>query len=162
MKITIREGVWETNSSSVHSLVYSEKGLRKSKFKPRVDGFIHVKVGYYGKDEKVYWSQKDKLSYLLTCVAYMCGCAYRSNDYTTYYHSYEFQQVEKAVLDYIKKDDPETTIQGIKVDNLEEAEMDHQTIPEYGEFPIPISIYWEPAIQNFIFNSYIGLETGCD
>jgi hypothetical protein len=20
--------------------------------------------------------------------------------------------------------------------------MDHQTIPEYGEFPIPISIYW--------------------
>ena len=34
-------------------------------------------------DLEYYSDQKDKLSYLLTCVTYCCGCAYGSDDYDT-------------------------------------------------------------------------------
>lgn len=158
MKFTIRNKVWETNSSSVHSIVISDKGLRKSKLKPCKDGYIHIALQYFGKELCVYWEQKDKLSYLLTCAAYMAGCIYGSNDYEHFYGSYYFKNIEEAILNYIN--DP--AVLGIKIYDLEKAEIDHQSAPEYGEFPIDVNIWNEKSIQNFVFNSYVALKTDCD
>lgn len=165
MKLTMRNGVWETNSSSVHSITVTEKGLRKCHLKPRADGYIHVELRYFGKDDELFYGQKDKLAYLLTCVAYMCGCGYGcaiSEDYERFYGSYQFQYVEEAVMHYIAEHNPEMQVKGIRVDKLEKAEIDHQSIPEYGEFPIGVSIWNEKSMQDFIFNSYVALHTDCD
>ena len=157
-KYTIRKGVWETNSSSVHSLIVSKDGLRQSQLKVDKDGYIHIPLGRFGRDYHVYTSQEDKLSYLLTCVAYMAGCVYGNDDYEKYYSNYYFEEVEEAILDYL----PEHTAKGIKVSNLSHAELDHQSIPAYGEFPIDVNIWNPRSIQNFVFNDYIMLETESD
>ena len=161
-KYTIREGVWETNSSSVHSITINPRGLRKCNLKPQADGYIHIPLRYFGKDEHTYKSQKDKLSYLLTCVAYMASCGYGDGDYERYYDDYHFKCVEDAIRHYIESSDSDYTILGIKVDHLDKAELDHQSIPEYGEFPIDVNIWDEKSIQNFVFNSYVYLHTDCD
>lgn len=163
MKLTIRDGVWETNSSSVHTLTVTEKGLRKCHLKPRDDGYIHIPLRYFGKDDEYFYNQKDKLSYLLTNVAYMCGCGYGDDDYERYYDSYQFKYVEEAILKYIAKHNPEMSVKGLRVDNLEKAEIDHQSMPEYGDFEMKsISIWNEKSMQDFVFNSYIALHTDCD
>lgn len=45
MKTKIRKGVFETNSSSVHSLVISNDGREPSKFKLNKDGEIEIDFG---------------------------------------------------------------------------------------------------------------------
>ncbi len=162
MKYTIRDGVWETNSSSVHSMVVKNTGLRNCRLKPRADGYIHVPLHYYGLEEKYYWTQKEKLAYLLTCVAYMASCGNGTADYDRYYDDYHYQYVNDAVRHYLEEHDKRYDVLGVKVDKLEDAELDHQSIPEFGEFPIAVSIWNEESIQNFIFNSYVGLKTECD
>lgn len=161
MKFTIREDVWETNSSSVHSLVVSDKGLRKCKLRPREDGYIHIKIRYWGKKLEYFPNQKDKLSYLLTCVAYCCGCGYGNDDYERYYDDYRFKYIEEAVVHYYEETTGKSDCLGIRVDNLADAKIDHQSIPEYGEVPF-VSVWDEKSIQNFIFNSYISLKTDHD
>lgn len=160
MKITIREGVWETNSSSVHSISISNKGMRKCKLKPKKDGYIHVKVRYWGTDLEYFPNQKDKLSYLLTCVAYLTGCGNGWADYSNFYEDYRFKYIEEAVRHYYEETTGKYDCLGIKVDNLEKAEIDHQSIPEY-DVPF-VNVWNEKSIQEFIFNSYISLKTDCD
>ena len=50
MKRKIRKGVFETNSSSVHSLVISNEGREPSEFKLNKDGEIEIDFGQFGKD----------------------------------------------------------------------------------------------------------------
>lgn len=161
MKMTIRRGVWETNSSSVHSLSVSNKGMRKCKLRPREDGYIHVKVRYWGLNLEYFPNQKDKLSYLLTCVAYCCGCGNGYEDYGQYYDDYRFKYIEEAVRHYYEETTGKADCLGIRVDNLKDAQIDHQSVPECGDIPF-VNVWDEKSIQNFIFNSYISLKTDCD
>ena len=161
MKYTIREGVWETNSSSVHSISISNKGLRKCRLKPREDGYIHVRARYFGRELKYYPNQKDKLTYLMVCVAYCCGSRYGCADDEQFYDDYRFKCIEEAVRHYYEETTDKHDCLGIRVDNLEKAELDHQSIPEYGDLPF-VDVWDEVSIQNFIFNSYISLKTDGD
>ena len=66
MKLQVRSGVFETNSSSTHSLAIStEKGL-KLKFPKKVV----FKYGEFGWEERTLKSTKDKASYLYTAIFY--------------------------------------------------------------------------------------------
>ena len=161
MKRVVRKNVWETNSSSVHSLSVSKKGLEKSELEPSKDGYIHVTMQYFGRELNYYYSQMDKLCYLLVCCCYMAGCVHDINNVNTLYEDYHFQAIQEAVRHYIEQWGRHDVL-GIKVDHLELAELDHQSIPEYGEFPIDVNIWNEESIQDFIFNSYISLKTDCD
>lgn len=69
----IRKNVFETNSSSVHSIVYSKEGMEPCKFKLNKDGKIEVRFGNFDKDERIYDTQYEKLSYLITCLWYVSG-----------------------------------------------------------------------------------------
>ena len=68
MKLTIRKGVFETNSSSTHAVVVTRK---------KVQDFpenLTFKLGAFGWEKRWYTLPEDKASYLYTCLAiyYLC------------------------------------------------------------------------------------------
>ena len=144
----IRNNVFETNSSSVHALVYSPEGRQENKLKINKDGYIETDFGYFGKEYEIYDSQDDKLSYLMTCLSYTC-----SMNIDEIYESYEFRNIEEAICNY-------TGAKGIKILGYVEAELDHQSVP-YGSIEI-INTYDEEEVVNFVFNKNIWLKTSCD
>lgn len=148
MKRKIRKDVFETNSSSVHSLVISNEGREPSEFKLNKHGEIEVDFGQFGKELCYYTSQYDKLSYLITCLYYLNGL-----EVEDIYEKWEFREIQDAVCKY-------TGAKGIKIIGKEEPEIDHQSQP-YSGIEI-IDVYDEDAVINFIFNKYVSLKTDCD
>ena len=148
MKRNIRYKVWETNSSSVHALYVDHTGLQKNHLKHK-NGYVIADFGQFGKEYNLYMDQNDKLSYLLTEICYTKLYSEGIED------TYEFERLEEAIKDY----DP--TVKGIKVLKEVKPEIDHQSIPSYGESKFVN--YWDKgSIQNFLFNKYIGFTTDCD
>ena len=79
MKRKIRKSVFETNSSSMHSLSYSEyQELEKSKLEIDKDGYIHVELGDYSDIRKDLVTQKEKLAFV---ISYMNEELYYENEY---------------------------------------------------------------------------------
>lgn len=148
MKKVIREKVFESASSSVHSLWIKCK-LNKNKLKMK-DGYVITDFGKFGIDEHIYTSQNDKLSYLITELYYINHWEYDNIEDT-----YQFKYIEEAIMDY------DDSVIGIKILKKKEPDIDHQSQPEYGNSNFVN--YWDKAsIQNFIFNNNIGIKTGCD
>lgn len=148
MKYILRKKVFETNSSSVHSLVISEEGMEESNLPIDEDGYVIAEYGSFGKDGTIYSSQSDKLSYLLTQCYYLGGWEYQLRD-TNNYH---FKHIEEAICDY-------TGAKGIKI-VAGDPEIDHQEHPEY---ELKFVNEWDKkSIQNFVFNKYISLLCDCD
>lgn len=145
----IRKEVFETNSSSVHSLVISKDGLEKSNLKLNKEGKIEITFGSFGKAFNIYSSQYDKLSYLITLLYYISN----GFNYESIYDNYEFKLVEEAICEY-------TGAKGIKINPKNEPEIDHQSQPYYG-IEI-VNVYNKDEIINFVFNKYISLKTDCD
>lgn len=148
MKQKIRSKVFETNSSSVHSIAISKEGREPSELKLDKEGMIKVALGSFGKDKEYYTSQYSKLSYLISCLYYISGC-----NISGIYHNYEFRRIEDAVCCY-------TGAKGIKILDDIVPDIDHQSIPDY-TIEI-IDTRDEDAIINFIFNKYVALKTDCD
>lgn len=148
MKQKIRSKVFETNSSSVHSIAISKEGREPSELKLDKEGMIEVAFGSFGKDKRYYTSQYDKLSYLMSCLYYIVGW-----DISDVYDSYEFGCIENVVCNY-------TGAKGIKILDDIVPDIDHQSIPDY-TIEI-IDTRDEDAIINFIFNKYVALKTDCD
>lgn len=65
----IRRSVFETNSSSTHSVTIRHKGLAQNIMKVHSDGFIHTELGEFGWEVVNYRDQEDRLSYLVTMLA---------------------------------------------------------------------------------------------
>lgn len=150
--IKIRKNVFETNSSSVHSLAISTDGLEKCKLKIHKDGFIHTDYGEFGKNYNLYQSQSEKLSYLATCAYYIEDDDY---DVENVNNSYFWKRISDAIVKYV----PECI--GVKILGKEEPYIDHQSIPDYDGINF-IDTYDEDEIINFIFNKNIWLKTSCD
>ena len=147
MRRNIRRGVWETNSSSVHTISIDKSGLEPSEL-PIKNGKIQIDFGSFDKEEKYYSSQYDKLSYLITCCYYICG--YGLEDI---YECWTFRDIERIVCKYAGAD-------GIEILNKAEPYIDHQSRPE-SDIEI-INMYHDEEIINFVFNRYISLKTESD
>ena len=76
MYFTIRDGVFETNSSSSHTLVYnkheSENVFDFNFEKVDEEGFIHIETQYFHDDYSYVETPTEKLSYLITQIARRC------------------------------------------------------------------------------------------
>lgn len=76
MYFTVRNGVFETNSSSSHTLVYnkteSENIFDFNFEKVDENGFIHIETQYFHDDYSYVETPADKLSYLITQIALRC------------------------------------------------------------------------------------------
>lgn len=146
MKRQIRRNVFETNSSSVHSLVYSKDGLEPSELEISQNGEILIPLGDFDGCS-TYKDQYNKLSYLLTCLYYLSDC-----DAEKIYDDYSFELINKAVCSY-------TGAKTIKVMGSE-GYIDHKSVPTC-DIEI-INTYNEDEVINYIFNRNIWLKTDYD
>ena len=151
MKHVIRNGVWETNSSAVHSLTF-KNDLEPSKL-AKMGGYTYAHFGKFGKDFEEYFDQQSKLNYLVSYLFYLSGWSVERT-----YDSYEFKNLEEVVCEHAG------TI-GLKIaKNPSKPEIDHQAQPSdcgcsflsWDEF------YDKEFLRNFIFNPNVGFRTGCD
>lgn len=62
MKTQIRNNIFETNSSSVHTITISNN------FPQRIDNYIFFDRGQYGWEWEIYNSCQDKANYLYECM----------------------------------------------------------------------------------------------
>lgn len=65
MKKVIRIGVFETNSSSTHSVCIAN-GPCEDTIVAQLDGKVHIEVGEFGWEVQDYWDAASKASYALT------------------------------------------------------------------------------------------------
>lgn len=165
MRWKIRPGTFETASSAIHSMIVDPDGdgMEKSKLKPdKKTGKVKVPITYLGREQTRYTTQLEKLSFLLTCLWCIGDLrSYRTDDYdesSSMYDDYRFKIINNAVKDYCGM---ELSISIPRKPT--EIGADHQIYNEldYGELPY-INLYDEKAIQKFIFDKYIVVETGSD
>lgn len=71
----IRRSVFETNSSSTHSVTITHKGLAQNNMRVYSDGYIHTEIGEFGWEIVNYREQDDRLCYLVTMLAEKNGMA---------------------------------------------------------------------------------------
>lgn len=64
----IRKNVFETNSSSVHSVTLD--GNNVNDLVVEKDGFIHISLPYYGKNKDSFNNSYDKLCYVILVACY--------------------------------------------------------------------------------------------
>ena len=156
MKRVKRSNIWETNSSSVHSLVIDKSGLEESNLPINKDGYIVAHYGNFGREKETYSDQESKLSYLLSQCYYLSGLPEEDKfgkfDYGV--SDYYYESIVDAVINYDHR------AKGIEIIGLE-PEIDHQSIPYDGD--MNLVDYWdEENVQQFIFNKYISLKTDSD
>ena len=136
----IRKGVFETNSSSVHSLQISKDGLEPSNLEINKDGNIEVEFGAFDKDERIYNTQYEKLQYLLSFIAYNRGFYCSTSDLDDLYECYDFNDVCETICDY-------TGAKGIVIVGGKDAYIDHQSMDD-----CVIDYWYQDNVINFIFN----------
>ena len=142
----IRKDVFETNSSSVHTLQISNDGLEPSELKLNKDGNIEVEFGEFEKDYRIYNTQYEKLQYLISFIAYNYGYYY---DLDELYENYDFITVRDAVCEYTGAND-------IVIVGEAQPYIDHQSADD-----CVIRLYKDEII-NFVFNKFITLKTDRD
>lgn len=132
----IRRDVFETNSSSTHSITFSS---RKSEAEPNhlpidPDGYIHMSLGEFGWEIASYSDQYNKLAYLLTMCAELNGIDFWcindadfENSLEEFYDCDEFQLISSVIGEYAK-------CEGIKLDKSE-GYIDHQSYEDYSSIP---------------------------
>lgn len=127
--IQIRHGVFETNSSSTHSITVSSKNLKPPILNILDDGCIHVDLGEFGWEEASYYSQNDRLSYLLTMLYELTGMGisysknYELNVMKLMLESDDFDRISDEVCSYVGVD-------RIVIDNIY-GYIDHQSSTDY-------------------------------
>lgn len=156
MKSKKRLSVFETNSSSVHTVVVKYNGQYKMELE-RDDRNPAAVVGHcmdYSKvghdDDYIISTQQEKFNYLVSWV--VCSAEY---SYDSLYESWGYKSLLYA-LQLVDKD-----IDDIIVKDADKAGFDHQTAP-YSYNDCVVNMYDEHAICDFIFNDNITLRCNFD
>ena len=139
MKISIRKGVFETNSSSTHSISISSEGSPTDSIHVNADGEIRV-YGEFGWEEDDHYESSEKLAY---AVIY----ASRQED--------KMQMLKEAVAEHLNI--PEVTFRGDGVKGDDFGYTDHQSFGEVAE-----AFSSKETLINFIFNPNSFFTTGND
>ena len=169
--LQIRREVFETNSSSTHSVSIQTGGekhiaLEDSHLIVSADGYVHVELGQYGWEVESYYDQIDRLSYLLTM-------AYETN-YDCYsmvrYDDKEY--VSKRIKRFMSADDfneiservaKHASCRGVQIDtnSYEEAYIDHQSYEDYSDYRDFLRDYKLTA-REFVFGKGVVVHTDND
>lgn len=128
MKRQIRKGVFETNSSSTHSISFCKKELERNNMPIDCDGYIHARFGEFGWEIANYYDQENKLSYLLTMAMHLNGfCTFYGDDIDEdiehFMNTDDFKRISGDIADYVG-------CNGIIIDNSE-GYIDHQSREDY-------------------------------
>jgi hypothetical protein len=148
--IQTRRNVFETNSSSSHSITIADSALMPSEFEVTVDDngddVIYVDlVDFCSSDHE---SQNDKLAYLIEQIAYITNNEYALNFYGSIeeneeaqealYHTTEFLELEDQICAY-------ADCKHIRINPRSEGYIDHDSVvdslSEWEWFGIDIDSY---------------------
>ena len=157
----IRHGVFETNSSSTHSVTVRQKGLQSNYMKIHSDGYIHTELGEFGWEIESYDGQEDKLSYLVTMLAEKNGGAdiwWRSDKtrqelVQDLMKTKDFKRISKEIGTYAK-------CEGVIIDPSS-GYIDHQSHEEYATVQEFLNDYRIDAVE-FVFGRGVVLHTDND
>ena len=179
MKKQIRVGVFETNSSSTHSVSigngekellglykYEEYNLLTHQYFE--DNYIHVTFGEFGWEQKTYNDIITKLEYALTMLVCLQHDAEGIKTIEDFYALPEFQEINQLVANHCDCD-------GILIDLSSEAEfgfkggyylehpgyIDHQSCEDYGCLDDFLNRYGV-TLEQFIFDPNVTLITDND
>lgn len=161
MKKVTRNEMFETNSSSVHTIVYSYLKREKSDLDIYVDKdgrkYCKIKGGYYGMSG-VLATQQEKLNYLIGWLFIKNG-----GDVEELYRAWEYTEVQKwiceyAGIDYLDVDLVETY--GYTEEDDREVAFDHQSSPWEDE--CVVNYYDKDRVLDFVFGDGVTLEMSCD
>ena len=101
MKVQIREGVFETNSSSTHSITICTDGALMGKAPTDFDNRITATGRYFSAGPYIYRDFKDKLGYLIAIIFRECRTMEQAVAKKT---DYRYQMLEKVVRDHTGSD----------------------------------------------------------
>lgn len=156
----IRHNVFETNSSSTHSMIIHHNGIQKNEIPIGEDGYIHVKMNEFGWEVRNYYSQYDRLSYLITMFATTSGA------HTLWVSDKdELNKVANDLMNnkwfkgFSKEIAKHAKCKGLKIDPSE-GYIDHQSC-EYGSV-IEFLNEWDTDAMEFVFGHGIIVHTDND
>lgn len=162
---SIRNGVFETNSSSTHSLSIrkSDKGLYpKTSLVVEEDNRIHVLLGEYGWEYEKYNRPIEKLAYLCTMCLETDGRWAESVE--KFYECDGFKMINDAIAEYCNCDgiqiDSELTYEYERVSS-ETAYIDHQSCEDYYSVKSYLDDYGVGVVE-FVFDSSVTVITDND
>lgn len=158
MKRQIRRSVFETNSSSCHSISIKDKGIGTDALKvDRDTNKVYTKFGEFGWGYDEFIDAETKLSYLMT----MLVCTHRDClSIETLYETEDFKKINDAVIthcncDGIIIDDYVAESSWNKNYNTHNGYIDHQSVCKIDEF---LNEYGsECTIEEFLFDRGIKL-----
>lgn len=157
----IRHSVFETNSSSTHSVCIHRNRIEQNTMVVRDDGYIHATLGEFGWEVKDYYSQEEKLSYLLTMAAHKNGLSidYYGNEEENQKEIDALQETEdfKHISSEVAK---HAGCNGVVID-YSTGYIDHQSHEDYcsmGDFLNDYGV----SILEFIFGSGVVVHTDND
>lgn len=107
----IRQGVFETNSSSTHSFTVYRGPRLPSMLEVDDEGFINLDLYGFCSCED-YVAQHEKLSYILQLASYKCGFYFNEPAYELksmfeeFYEEDEFLDIQSQIIDYVNETNP--------------------------------------------------------
>ena len=92
----VRRSVFETNSSSTHSITITHGKIANNNIRVDRDGYIHTELGEFGWEVWDYKGQAERLSYLVTMLAV-------KSDVTLWCYEDDESRTEKDIVEDIMK-----------------------------------------------------------
>lgn len=165
MKRTVRYGTFETNSSSMHSLVYSNIKMDKSDLPVTSDGVVYVYLEQEYNCHGTLTTQLEKLEYLLSYLFVKDGWGYNSDFYQTSDNWYNFDiansYMGRELLELLQLHD--SRIKKVIVRwCCDGPEFDHQSHPAYGDNPMDELVYDKDRTLEYLFSPNVSLEMSRD
>lgn len=165
--IQVRNRLFETNSSSTHSLVINPTPNYEDTHKLVLNDNGEVEVnGWDQTSEFCAYGFYEKLAYMLTWM-YL-----RENDnpywsdaqefedfvYPSDYVDTRYDDEYQTILEVIQKHFPKVT--GFRLTNIGDINWDHQTMPYESDFVI--DLYDDTQIEGYLFNDDAVVKVGRD
>ena len=181
MKRVIRNNIWESNSSSTHSVSVSKYSNKYWKISPAPDGYVHCSFGEFGWEVEDYCDPGMKLSYALTMVAETECFKTHWNGATVdgfkteeeFYETDGFKLINECVKNVCNCDGVIVDNPGIKFREYETNSgkmsgyvehygyIDHQSYENYNNLQEFLDDYGVD-IEHFIFDKSVVLHTDND
>lgn len=159
MKKVTRNEMFETNSSSVHTLVYS--GLKREKpnlaFYCRDGQLVHKVRGGIYSCEGTLRSQQEKLNYLISWLF-----IHKGSDLETLLNSWSFEDIQRWICDYTgaQRLDVKLKEDYWNEDDEDAVYFDHQSHPSHDQ--CPVNYYDKNSVLDFIFGEGVELQMSHD
>lgn len=161
--INIRTSVFETNSSSTHSVSISNKNssfdTESLKRFIQKDNYLHISFGEFGWEHRYYCDPLNKLIYLIQmiCCTHGIDCWYTDKSQGELREQLESVDEWDWVNNYIKN---LYNIEGIWIDSFD-GYIDHQSYEDYDSAHDFLNDYGLD-MERFIFDSGVDLITSND